>query len=62
MKKKNYVVAFYNGRTVFVSAFSSSEAIILSQSVMIKNGLTYDIEGIRETRYESDKQVTDFYA
>lgn len=62
MKKKYYVVTFYNSRTVFACAFNSSEAVILSQAVMIKNGLTYDIESVRETRYESDRQLTDFYA
>lgn len=62
MKKKYYVVTFYNSKTVFSCAFNSSEAIILSQAVMIKNGLAYDVESMRETHYESDKQLTDFYA
>ena len=62
MKHNNYVISFKNGKTVFASAFNETEAIILSQAVMIKNGFTYEVEDVRETRYMDDAKLTDFYA
>ena len=40
MKRNYYIVAFKDGKTVFVSCFNEEEAKILAQAVMIRKGLT----------------------
>lgn len=62
MKHNYYVVTFKNEKTVFASAYNEAEAIILAQACMIKNGMTYEVEEVRETRYIEDAKLTDFYA
>lgn len=60
MKQNYYVVTFKNNRTVFTTSYNEAEAIILSQACMIKNGFTYEIDNIRETRYLEDSRLTNF--
>lgn len=62
MKPNYYIITFKNNKTVFVTAFNETEAIILSQACMIKNGMTYEVKEVRETRYIEDSKLTDFYA
>lgn len=61
MKNKYFVITFKNSKTVFASAFNETEAIILAQACMIDNGLTFEVEEVRETRYIEDAKLTDFY-
>lgn len=62
MKHRYFVVTFENGKTVFASCFNHTEAKILSQAVMIKNALTYDVKGIRLATGLEEMQKTDFVA
>lgn len=59
MKNNYYIVTFQNGKTVFTCCFNKEEAEILAKAVMIKNGLTREIEHIVETSIRLD---TDFVA
>lgn len=62
MKNKYFIVTFMNNKTVFASAFNELEAVILAQAVMIKNAFTYEVESVRETRYDDDAKLANFYA
>lgn len=62
MKQKHYIVTFKNGRTVFASSFNEEEAKILAQAVLIKSGMTYEVENIKRTSNLSDMVDTDFVA
>ena len=62
MKQNHYIVTFGNGRTVFASGFNAEEAEILAQAVMIKSGLSYEIEDVKRTSNLSDMADTDFVA
>ena len=60
MNSNYYIITFTNKLTVFASAFNESEAIILAQATMIKNGNTYDVDNVRETRHIEDAKLTNF--
>lgn len=62
MKQKHYIVTFGNGKTVFASGFNEEEAEILAKAVMIKSGLSYEIESVKTTSNISDMADTDFVA
>lgn len=63
MNHNHYIVTFKNGKTVFVSSlFNEEEAKILAQAVLIKNGMTYEMENIKRTSNLSDMADTDFVA
>lgn len=62
MKQNHYIVTFDNGRTVFASGFNTEEAGILAKAVMIKSGLSYEIESVKTTNNLSDMADTDFVA
>lgn len=62
MKQNHYIVTFGNGKTVFASGFNAEEAEILAQAVMIKSGLSYEIEDVKRTSNLSDMADTDFVA
>ena len=48
MRHRYYIVTFKNGKTVFARCFNQEEAEILSKAVMIKEGLSREIESISE--------------
>jgi len=60
MKPNYYIVTFQNGKTVFVTAFNKTDALILAQATMIKNGLTRELESIMSNMNPSDMPDTDF--
>lgn len=62
MNQNHYTVTFKNGKTVFSTAFNESDAVILAQAVMIKNGMERIVETIRKSTNISDKADTDFIA
>lgn len=62
MKHKHFVVNFKNGKTVFVSCFNHTEAKILSQAIMIKKCLSYEIKSIRLATGLDEMEKTDFVA
>lgn len=62
MNKQRYIVSFVNNKTVYVRAFTKTEARILAQALMINNALDYDVLEVRETtdsffECETDYQV-----
>ena len=48
MKKKEYYIAFANGKIIFVSVFNQTEAEILAKAEMIKQGNSYKIIKCKE--------------
>lgn len=62
MKRNYYIVAFKDGKTVFVSCFNEEEAKILAQAVMIRKGLTMEVKSIVMTSNISDMTDVDFIA
>lgn len=62
MKQKHYIITFVNEKTVFASGFNAEEAEILAKAVMIKSGLSYEIESVMTTSNLSDMADTDFVA
>jgi hypothetical protein len=62
MKQNHYILTFTNGKTVFASGFNAEEAEILAKAVMIKSGLSYEIESVKTTSNLSDMADTDFVA
>lgn len=62
MKQNHYILTFTNGKTVFASGFNTEEAEILAKAVMIKSGLSYEIESVKTTSNLSDMANTDFVA
>lgn len=62
MKQNHYILTFTNGKTVFASGFNAEEAEILAKAVMIKSGLSYEIESVKTTSKLSDMADTDFVA
>jgi len=62
LKRNYYIVAFKDGKTVFVSCFNEEEAKILAQAVMIRKGLTMEVKSIVKTLNISDMTDVDFIA
>jgi hypothetical protein len=62
MKQNHYILTFTNGKTVFASGFNAEEAEILAKAVMIKSGLSYEIESVKTTANLSEMADTDFVA
>lgn len=62
LKRNYYIVAFKDGKTVFVSCFNEEEAKILAQAVMIRKGLTMEVKSIVKTSNISDITDVDFIA
>lgn len=62
LKRNYYIVAFKDGKTVFVSCFNEDEAKILAQSVMIRKGLTMEVKSVVKTSNISDMTDVDFIA
>ncbi|MDR1550741.1 MAG: hypothetical protein LBT06_19455 [Hungatella sp.] len=60
MKDKYFIITFSSNKTVFATAFNETEAVILAQAVMIKNGLVYEVKDARETNCISDMTKTNF--
>lgn len=62
--KRNYytIVAFKDGKTVFVSCINEDETKILAQSVMIRKGLTMEVKSVVKTSNISDMTDVDFIA
>lgn len=61
MKEKHFIITFANNITVFVTAFNETEAVILAQATMIKNGLVYEVNTVHETSRISDMTITNYY-
>lgn len=62
MKHNYYIVTFQNEKTVFAVCGNKEEAEILSQAIMIKNGLSRKIKSIVKTNDLSRRAQTDFVA
>lgn len=60
MKERYFIITFATSITVFATAFNETEAAILAQAAMIKNGLAYDIKTVRETSRISDMTTTNY--
>ena len=62
MRDKYFIVTFTNGKTVFVRCHNSLEAEILAKAEMIKNGFTFYVWNVRETKDGSERKTVDMVA
>ena len=62
MKYRKYIIKFTNGKTVFVRALETEDAVILAQAAMIKNGWTHRVSEVLQVYDSGIKGSADLIA
>lgn len=62
MQYRKYIIKFTNGKTVFVRALGTEDAIILAQAAMIKNGWTHCVSEVLQVYDSEMKECADLIA